>query len=202
MVSQSDGRTAGYCAIAAGLLTLVYSVGFVLLKNQLTYSLAQLLGGVLTLIVLLALYRQLRENAPGIALSALAFAALGAAGSALHGGYDLASALQPQVSDPSALAGLPSPVDPRGLLTFGFAGLGVFLFAMLMQRGDQFPRAVSALGYALAVLLVLTYLGRLIILTPSSPLVLIPAALTGFLASPIFYVWLGVRFMKAERPRI
>jgi hypothetical protein len=38
---------------------------------------------------------------------------------------------------------------------------------------------------------VLVYLGRLIILNPASPFVLYPAALTGFLVNPAFYLWLG-----------
>jgi hypothetical protein len=198
MSTTSYDRMAGYSAIGAGLLTLVYSIAFVLLKNQMLYAVAQLLGGLLTLGVIIALYVHLRENGQSIALVALAFAAFGAVGSALHGGYDLANVVQPPGSEAAALASLPSPVDPRGLLTFGFAGLGVFYFASLMQRGDQFPRAVGYLGYLLAVLLILTYLGRLIILTPTSPLVLFPAALTGFLASPAFYLWLGARLIRTE----
>ncbi len=42
-----------------------------------------------------------------------------------------------------------------------------------------------------AVLLVLTYLGRLVILTPTNPLVAGPAALVGLVVNPVWYIWLG-----------
>jgi hypothetical protein len=53
------------------------------------------------------------------------------------------------------------------------------------------PTALLYLGAALGVLLILTYLGRLIVLEPTSPFVLAPAALTGLIASPLWYGWVG-----------
>ena len=35
------------------------------------------------------------------------------------------------------------------------------------------------------------YLARLIILSATSPLVLLPAAIEGFIVNPAWYVWLG-----------
>jgi hypothetical protein len=57
----------------------------------------------------------------------------GALGSAVHGGYDLANALStPTNTLTETIARLPNPVDPRGLLTFGVAGLGLFVLSWLM----------------------------------------------------------------------
>ncbi len=94
---------------------------------------------------------------------------------------------------PSALpADLPSQIDPRALLTFGFAGAALLIVAWLMGRGGQFPKRLSNLGYVLAVLLVELYLAWLIILVPTSPIILVPALLTGFVLNPVWYIWLGL----------
>lgn len=53
------------------------------------------------------------------------------------------------------------------------------------------PRGLAYLGYVSGVLLVLIYLGRLIILSASNPLVLGPAAIEGFIVNPAWYIWLG-----------
>ncbi len=40
------------------------------------------------------------------------------------------------------------------------------------------------------------YLSRLIILKASSPVIVIPALLEGFLVNPLWYVWLGLSFFR------
>ncbi len=104
--------------------------------------------------------------------------------------------MNPPAADAAPLANLPSQIDPRGLLTFALAGLGLLFFAWLMTKSKDFPSSLGYLTYALAVLLVLTYLGRLIVLNPASLLVLLPAGLTGFIVNPILYIWLGVILLK------
>ena len=150
-----------------------------------------MLGGVFSTAVLVALYNRLKETDASFALWALFLSIAGAFGAIIHGGYDLANAINPTTAN-VALANLPSAIDPRGLLTFGIAGLGIFVIAWLMARGGQFPRALSYLGYLLAVLLVVLYLGRLIILDPNNPIVLVDALLSGFIVNPVWYVWLGI----------
>jgi hypothetical protein len=125
---------------------------------------------------------------------------VGAIGSAIHGGYDLANALHPPASDLGALADLPSQVDPRGLLTFGVTGLGMLVIAWLMGRSGEFPRVLSYLGYVLAVLLLVLYLGRLIVLQATSPIIVVPALLAGFLVNPIWYIWVGLVLWRAQQP--
>jgi hypothetical protein len=142
-----------------------------------------------------AVYERLREIEPSAALWALLMGVGAAFGSAIHGGYDLALALHPPAT---AVAELPSQVDPRGLLTFGVAGSAIFVVSWLMRRSLWFPRGLAALGYLLAGLLVVIYLGRLVILDPSSPLILGPAALAGFAVSPAWYVWLGLSMLGGD----
>ncbi len=107
--------------------------------------------------------------------------------------------INPPASDPIALANLPSPIDPRGLLTFGVSGLGALGVAVLIRRGGTLPRGLGSLGAVAGVLLVATYLGRLILLEPTHPLVAGPAALVGLIVNPAWYVWLGVALRDARR---
>jgi hypothetical protein len=153
-----------------------------------------MLGGLLTTVALLAVYERLRETNASFALLALVLGLAGSLGSAVHGGYDLANAVNP----PASLPDLPNPVDPRGLLTFGVAGAAMFVVAWLIGRGGQFPKGVGYLGYASAVLLVALYLGRLIVFDPTNPLILVPALLNGFVINPIFYLWLGLALLRGR----
>jgi hypothetical protein len=49
------------------------------------------------------------------------------------------------------------------------------------------------------VLLIALYLARLIILDPSSPVVLIPALLTGVVLNPAWYIGLAFWFVRDRR---
>lgn len=197
-------RWAGAAAIATSLGGVVYSAAFlggvVLGLNPelgaLVASMALMIGGLLSTVVLVAIYRRVSPGASELALIGLVFAFMGALGGIVHGGYDLAIALNPPASDPITEAGLPSPVDPRGLLTFGMAGLGLLILAALAYRDGALSRPVSTFGIALAVLLILVYLGRLVILTPTNPLVAVPAGLAGVIVGPFFYFALGLELRR------
>jgi hypothetical protein len=89
------------------------------------------------------------------------------------------------------LANLPNAVDPRGLLAFGVTGVGVLVLAWLIGRSGQFSRGLSYWGYVLGVLLVVLYLGRLILLDPKNPVILVDAVVSGFVFNPLWYLWLG-----------
>jgi hypothetical protein len=84
------------------------------------------------------------------------------------------------------------------LLTFGVAGVGLFFLSWLMARGNSFPKGLSSLGYFSSILLVLLYLGRLIILQPTSPAIVFPALLEGFIVNPIWYIWLGAVLLRKK----
>jgi len=197
-------RTAGTAAIATGAGGIVYSIAFLggvvegwALQLGLTVaSIALMVGGLLSILVMVALYRRLVASASAVALLALLLVAVGAAGALLHGGYDLANSVHAPVTDLFAEAQLPSPVDPRGLLTFGVTGLGLLLLAWQSRRSGTLPARLAALGMVLGSLLIVVYLGRLLIVTPTNLLVAIPAALTGIVLSPTFYIWLGIELRR------
>jgi hypothetical protein len=194
--SASFERFAGTCAILAGITGFLYAVAFIVLQNVLLSGLFLMLSGLFTSAVLVAIYQRLRETDVAFALFALLLGLTGVLGSAVHGGYDLANAINPP--SPSIPPDLPNPVDPRGLLTFGVTGLALFIVAWLIGRGGQFPRGLAYLGYLSAILLVVLYLGRLIVLNPTSLLILVPALLNGFLVNPIFYLWLGLALLRRQ----
>jgi hypothetical protein len=185
-------RFAGACAILTGISGFLYAVAFVVLQDALLSGLFLMLTGLLTTAALVAVYERLRETDASFALLALLLGIAGALGSAVHGGYDLANVINP----PPSMPDLPNPVDPRGLLTFGVAGAALFIVAWLIGRGGRLPRGLGYLGYVSAVLLLVLYLGRLIVLDPTNPVILGPALLNGFLVNPIFYLWLGLTLLR------
>jgi len=193
MKTISFQRFAGFCALLAGVTGLLYSISFIILQNDVLYSLFLLLGGLFSTFALTGLYQRLRGTDNGFALIGLLLTLGAALGSVIHGGYDLANALHP----PSTLnTDLPSPIDPRGLLTFGVAGTGLFLLSWLMTSDMTYPKGLAYLGYVSAILMVILYLGRLIILQATNPVIVVPALLEGFIVNPIWYIWLGLNFMR------
>jgi len=188
-------RFGGACALLAGLVNLGYAVAFVVLDSDPGSALFLLLAGLAGVPVLVALYGRLRPTEPGMALCALVLGVGGAFGAATHGGYDLANALHP----PGATGDLPNAVDPRGLATFGLTGLAVLAVAWLIRRGGRLPAGLGTLGYLLGVLLLALWLGRLIVLEATSPVIVVPALLAGFLVGPAWYLWLG-RVLLAGAP--
>lgn len=69
-------------------------------------------------------------------------------------------------------------------------GIALLLLAWLAGRTAELPRWVSPLGMLLGLVLVVTWLARLIVLDATSLLVLGPALVAGLL-SPIFFLLLG-----------
>ncbi len=186
---------SAWLAAASGFL---YSVSFVIIARN-NPSLGNglsgfflLIGGVLGASALLGLYERLKPSTGTYALWALLFGLVGAMAATLHGGYDLAVGIHP----PNQVINFPSPVDPRGLGTFGLTGISLLAFSFLMQRDRSFPRGFVGLGYASGVLLVLIYVSRLTILNASSLLVLAPAGIEGFVLNPAWYIWLGFVLRK------
>ncbi|MBI2845597.1 MAG: hypothetical protein HYX86_03515 [Chloroflexi bacterium] len=48
----------------------------------------------------------------------------------------------------------------------------------------------------MAITLIIIYLGRLIVVTATNPIILIPALLAGFVLNPLWYIWLGLVFWR------
>jgi hypothetical protein len=196
--AASYERFAGACAILSGIAVFLYSVAFIVFRNDLLYGLFQMLGGILASAALVAVYTRLRDTEPSFALWGLALSLIGTLGSAVHGGYDLANAINRPDANAAALANLPSQIDPRGLLTFGVAGLGLWVIAWLMVSSGRFPRNLGYLGYLLALLFVILYLSRLIVLNATSPIIVGPALLAGFIVNPVWYIWLGLTLWRGQ----
>jgi hypothetical protein len=189
-------KASAFAALAAAASGLVYSVSFVILKDPLLASLFLMLGGLLAVPVLLALVARLAQPISVSALTAIVLGVAAALSSAIHGGFDLANQLHP----PAGLApDLPNPIDPRGLLSFGVAGLALVVLGLVVTRSGRAPRWLGVVAVADGVLLIVLYLARLIILDPASPLVLVPALLTGFLLNPAWYVGLALWFFHDRR---
>jgi hypothetical protein len=192
-METSFERFSGWAAILAGISGFIYSVAFIVLQNNLLSALFLMLGGIFSACALTGLYQRLRGLESGFALLGLLFSLSAALGSAIHGGYDLANALH---SPASLNTDLPNPIDPRGLLTFGLAGLGLFLLSWLMAHDMSFPKRLAYLGILSAFLMLVLYLVRLIVLQATSLLIVIPALLEGFVVNPIWHIWLGLRLMR------
>jgi hypothetical protein len=189
-------RFAGVCAILAAAFTLLYSISFIILVNEPLSSFCLLANGLLGTAVLVAVYERVRGTDASFALWALLLGLAGSIGAALHGGYDLAAVMHEHLPvDPN----LPSPVDPRGLLTFGANGVGLWVFAWLILKSGQLPKQVGYLGYAVAALQIVLYLGRLIVFDAKNPVIVVPALLAGFIVTPLWYAWLGVSLWRGRR---
>lgn len=186
---------AGWSAGLAGLSGFLYSISFIVLQNDLLSALFLMLGGLLSTAALTALYQRLRRTESGFALLGFLLSLTGVLGAAIHGGYDLANAINPPASPDTDL---PNAIDPRGLLTFGVSGLGLFLLAWLMLQNASFPRGLPFVGYLSALLMIVLYLGRLIILQATNPAIVIPALLEGFIVNPLWYVWLGLSLFRSQ----
>ena len=202
MNSTAFSKLAGLLAMLAGVAGFLYAVSFIIIARSSPdlgaelSGLFLLIGGLLSSAALVALYKHLEGTDSAFALWALVLSVIGALGGAIHGGYDLANGLNPPASNVPNLAGLPSQVDPRGLLTFGVAGIGVLVFSWLISNSGTFPKNFGYLGYVLGVLLIVIYLGRLVILDATSAVIVVPALLTGFVINPVWYIWLGVELRR------
>jgi len=192
MKNTSFDRTGGWMAILAAVAGFLYAISFVVLKDPLLYSLFLTLLGFFAFVALVAVYDRLQKVDAAYALLALLFGLIGAAGTAIHGAYDLSNAINPPANVPAGVMDLPSQVDPRGLLTFGFMGIGLLIFSWLLTRSVEFPKTLGYLGYLSAILFIVIYLARLIVLSPTNPILLVPVLLNGFIVSPLFYLWLGI----------
>jgi hypothetical protein len=181
--------------VLAGVAGFLYSLAFIVLKSDLLSALFLLLGAFFASSALTELYGQLRETDSSFALWGFLLALAGALGSLIHAGYDLANAINPPAG---VNADLPSSIDPRGLATFGLAGIGLFVLAWLIVRSRKFPAGFGYLGYLSAILMIILYLGRLIVLQATSLVIVIPALLEGFILNPLWYIWLGILLLRRK----
>jgi hypothetical protein len=181
-------RLAGAGALLAAATNLGYSLSFLVVRPDnpdtggALASAFLLAGGLLALPVLLALYGLLKEGAPELALLGTVLGVVGAVGAAVHGGYDLANAINP----PAAALDGPNAIDPRGMLTFGVSGLALLVYAAALA-----PRRLAWHAGVLGVMLVALYVLRLVVLDADNTAIVAIAALAGFVLSPLWYLRLA-----------
>jgi hypothetical protein len=205
MVAVSEGaggasfmRYAGCSAITTGVLSLAYAVAFLILKNLLLAGLFLGLGGFASIAALAALYLRVRAVDGAFALYGLIISMMSALGVLIQGTYTLANAIHTPSGAPD-LTALPFQADPRGLLAFGMAGVGVAALSWL-TLSSSLPRNLGVLGLVNAVALVALFLGDLLTGTDTKSLaILIPGGLTSLILTPVWYIWLGVALPKAAK---
>src|SRR5207302_5423969 len=139
--SSSFDIFAGWCAVLAGIVALLYAIAFVVVRQlapdagAVLSSVFLALGGILGTVALTALWARFREVAPELALWAYVMGFAGAMGSAVHGGFDLADAIHPSAIVATWARGdVPSEIDPRGFLAFLAGGLALLAFSWLIVR--------------------------------------------------------------------
>jgi hypothetical protein len=117
---------------------------------------------------------------------------------AIHGVYGLASVIS---HAPASGVGTtnPNPLDPAGFLAFGVVGLATVVFAWLILRSGQLPRGLGYLGYGLAVLLIVLFLGALISNNTKSLAVLVPGGLASLVATPLWNIWVGLILLRSPQ---
>ena len=191
---RSFERFAGWLSVLAGIAGIGYAVAFVVLKNAQLSAIFLTLAPLLAIGGLIAVFDRVRGVDAGFATVALALGAFGSLAASTHGAYDLANVLHPVAGAPD----LPSAVDPRGYGTFALTGLALVLLGWLAGRTSDLPSWVGPMGMVLGVVLVITWLGRLIVLDATSLLVLGPALVAGLL-SPIFFLLLGAWLLGWRR---
>jgi hypothetical protein len=193
-------RVAGWAAIAAAVGGFAYSVAFTTFLKGHSAPAAKiatvlLFGGGLVLIVAwVGISDRLRAADPGFGLLALIMGVIAAAGAAVHGAYDLANFVKPPANLP---ADVPNAIDPRGMMTFGVAGLAILVASYSIVRGGGFSRMLAGVGTVAGILLIVVYLGRLIILDPNNPALLAAAVVSGFLVTPLWFALAGRELLGA-----
>jgi hypothetical protein len=190
-------RAAGPASFAVAVGGVLYSVLFVVAVKSSSSAAATASWLVLLVVallssgVLVAVYERVREVDPPTSLWALVLAAAGTYGSVAHAGYAISS-------ERNRTADVVSQADPRGLAAFGLTGLALLAFATVIRRAGVFPAGLGTLGLVFGVLLVLTYLGRLVVVDPNNVALLGVAALAGLIVHPWWWWWLGLSLRNLD----
>lgn len=198
-------KWAGIDSVLTGVSAFLYALSFIVIAQtdpqtgNLLASLFLTLTGLFSGKVVVELYQRLKKVDESWALWAFIFALAGSFGAAIHGGYDLANAINPPLETAPGLLSLPSQIDPRGFLTFAAASIGLGFFSWLITKSKEFPKNLGLIGALSATLMLVLYLGRLIVLSPSDPIIVWPALSNGFVLNPLFYIWLGLVILKKAK---
>jgi hypothetical protein len=162
-------------------------------------------AGLASTLVIVALYARLRADSPAWAAWAAGIGLVGALLSCVHGVEEIAQNTKLddlwRSGDAATRAALtvsnsvPSAADPRGLASFGLAGLFMLVVGALLLRGAALPRALGWVALADGVLLLLLFVGSAF---KVDLLVLLPGGLASVVVGPLWWFWVGVRLWGAR----
>ena len=86
------------------------------------------------------------------------------------------------------------PLDPTGILGFGFVGSWFLILNYLARDRDNFPNQLTYIGIIAGILHIFVPLGTII---NQQILVAIAAGLGGIVLGPIWYIWFGITLTKS-----
>ena len=193
-------RFAGLAAMATAAAGVVFTVTFAIAVREgdrwalWASSIALIVGGLVAIPVVIALADQLGVREPQFARLGLVLGLVASMGTALHGAWDTAV-----LAHPADHPDVPSYTDPRGFATFALTALALLVFGWLILRGTGIPRVVGQLALLAALLLLVVYFGRLIVLNPKRPVIKWVAVVSGLVVNPAFYLAYG-RSLLTRRP--
>lgn len=81
-----------------------------------------------------------------------------------------------------------SATDPRGLATFGLAGLWSIVLGLAIRSGTSFPRTLGTVALVNGVILILLFVATA---TGAGTLVLLTSGLASVILGPLQWAWLG-----------
>jgi hypothetical protein len=181
-------RFAGFAAVATAVAGIVFTVTFAIAVRDgeawalRASSITLIVGSLIAIPVFVAIADQLSAREPQFARIGLVFGLVATVGAALHGAWDTAV-----IAHPVNHADVPSYTDARGFATFAMTAAAFVVFGWLILRGTEIPRIVGQIALLAAVLLLVVYFGRLIVLNPKKPVIKWVAVVSGLVVNPAFY---------------
>jgi hypothetical protein len=193
MVDAMFRRTASWCAFGIAALSLLYAVVYLgLVRPDPTNTTASAFAnGFIGLSGILATF----------AVVAVGDKVGGAAGRWIRVvgvGWALLSAAHGVFSAVSDIQGLPtgdlSATDPRGLATFGLAGLWSIVLGLTIRSGTSFPRGLGLVALVNGVDLLALFFATA---TGAGALVLVTGGLASVILGPLQWAWIGRAMIEA-----
>lgn len=201
-MDESFDRFGGISAILVGVLAIVYAIFYLVIAKQAEYVgtvgswIILAASGVFVGAAYVALYRRVRGSGEGFALWALFLGMAQSLGTLLNGAYQALLVSSMGAGEAvSAARSVPSPVDPKGLATFLIFALASFVFGWLITRGHTLPRTLGYVGMFNALLLVVLFFANV---AGNLTLILASGGLSSVIVTPLWWIWLGSRLMRAE----
>ena len=193
MTDATFRRTASWCAFGIAALSLLYAVvflGFVRTDAANTTASALAngcigLSGILATVAVIAVGDRV-DRAAGrwLRVVGVGWALL----SATHG-------VLAAISDAQGLApGAISATDPRGLATFGLAGLWSIVLGLAIRSDTSLPRGLGLVALASGVDLLVLFFATA---TGSGTLVLVTGGLASVILGPLQWAWIGRAMIEA-----